>query len=56
MATNSKASHLSSRGQHYADLDLAAGYTTERGPLYDKTAHPDGLVYMGNAENVSFVP
>lgn len=47
--------YLSSRGQHYADLDLAAGYTVERGPLYDKTAqHPSGLVYMGNAENVCF--
>jgi hypothetical protein len=43
---------LSTRGRTYAALDLAAGYTKERGPLYDKAKHPDGLVSLTNAENV----
>jgi hypothetical protein len=43
---------LSSRGSEYAALDLAAGYTKERGPLYHKANHPNGLVSLGGAENV----
>lgn len=44
---------LSARGRQYAALDLAAGYTKVRGPLYNKDTHPDGLVSFKNAENVS---
>ena len=45
---------LSTRGQKYAALDLAAGYTKDRGYMYDKIRHPKGLVSFSNAENVSF--
>lgn len=44
---------LSTRGRRYAALDLAAGYTKDRGHLYDKNKYPDGLVSFQNAENVS---
>jgi hypothetical protein len=44
---------LSTRGRRYAALDLAAGYTKNRGHLYDKTKHSTGLVSFSNAENVS---
>lgn len=44
---------LSARGRQYAALDLAAGYTKVRGPLYSKGTYPDGLVSFKNAENVS---
>jgi hypothetical protein len=43
---------LSSRGQTYARLNLAAGYLRESKPLYNKSENPDGLVSMSNAENV----
>jgi hypothetical protein len=43
---------LSTRGRTYAALDLAAGYVRERGSLYDRTEHPNGLVSLTNAENV----
>lgn len=43
---------LSARGQEYAALDLAAGYTKARGTLYDAVKHPDGLVPLTMAENV----
>jgi hypothetical protein len=46
---------LSARGRTYAALDLAAGYTKERGPLYNKTSNPNGLVSLTNAENVGVV-
>ncbi|KAF2690699.1 PLP-dependent transferase [Lentithecium fluviatile CBS 122367] len=41
---------LSARGQKYADLDLAAGYTKRRGDLYDKIEHPQGLISLTNPE------
>jgi len=44
---------LSSRGRKYAALDLAASYKKDRGQLYDRVKHPDGLVSFANAENVS---
>jgi hypothetical protein len=47
---------LSTRGRTYADLDLAAGYLRERGPLYNKTEHPEGLVSLANAENACLKP
>jgi hypothetical protein len=47
---------LSTRGRTYAALDLAAGYMKERGPLYNKTCNPNGLVSLTNAENVSLFP
>jgi len=43
---------LSTRGRTYADLNLAAGYLKERGALYNKTEHPEGLVSFANAENL----
>ena len=43
---------LSLRGQNYAALDLAAGYTKERGTLFDKVKNPGGLVSLTMAENV----
>lgn len=43
---------LSARGNKYAMLDLAAGYNKQRGDLYDKERHPDGLVSLPNAFNV----
>jgi hypothetical protein len=43
---------LSTRGRTYAALDLAAGYARERGSLYERTEHPNGLVSLTNAENV----
>ncbi|EOA83686.1 uncharacterized protein SETTUDRAFT_118445 [Exserohilum turcica Et28A] len=42
---------LSVRGRKYAALDLAASYTKDRGPLYDQSKHPHGLVSFRNAEN-----
>ena len=46
---------LSLRGHNYAALDLAAGYTKERGSLFDKVTNPDGLVSLTMAENVCAV-
>lgn len=43
---------LSSRGDKYASLDLAAGYTKMRSDLYDKVHRPDGFVSLTMAENV----
>jgi hypothetical protein len=43
---------LSSRRSEYAAQDLAASYTKERDPLYNKTEEPDGLVSLTQAENV----
>ena len=47
---------LSTRGRTYADLDLAAGYLRERGTLYNRTEHPEGLVCLANAENACSKP
>ena len=44
---------LSSRGRKYAALNLAASYKKDRGQLYDRVKHPNGLVSFANAENVS---
>jgi hypothetical protein len=42
---------LLSRGSEYAAQDLAASYTKERDPLYNKTEEPDSLVSLTQAEN-----
>jgi hypothetical protein len=47
---------LSSRGSKYTAQDLAASYTKERDPLYNKAEHPDALVSLAQAENVFHNP
>jgi hypothetical protein len=47
---------LSTRGDKYAALDLAAGYTKMRSDLYDKVNRPDGFVSLTMAENVRIIP
>ncbi|CAE7175293.1 hypothetical protein P3342_007934 [Pyrenophora teres f. teres] len=42
---------LSSRGRKYASLNLAASYKKDRGQLYDRATHPNGLISFANAEN-----